>query len=140
MPPVSKSEFLFVVDGAQFTSLEEFFDVVGNVLIPGVEWGHNLDASNDILRGGFGTPDEGFTIRWKNSTLSQCHLGYPETVRQLRQRLERCHPDNRSKVAQELEDALRGVGPTVFHWLVEIIHDHGPGGGEEEDNVMLELE
>jgi hypothetical protein len=35
---------------------------------------------NDILRGGFGTPDDGFTLRWKNHDISRQRLGYRETV------------------------------------------------------------
>jgi Barstar (barnase inhibitor) len=60
--------------------------VVSQPLIPGAKWGHNLDAFNDILRGGFGTLEGGFILRWKNSTVSRERLGYPETVRQLDRR------------------------------------------------------
>lgn len=44
----------FVIDGEQFSNLAEFYDSVGTVLCPGFDWGKNLDAFNDILRGGFG--------------------------------------------------------------------------------------
>ena len=54
---------VYEIDGTRFHTLEEFFDEIGTVLIPGSEWGRNLDAFNDILRGGFGTPEGGFTIR-----------------------------------------------------------------------------
>src|SRR6185369_17209859 len=104
-------------------------------LIPGAEWGHNLDAFNDILRGGFGTPEDGFVLRWVNSALSRERLGYPETVRQLEIRLVRCHPTNREWVAADLERARLGVGPTVFDWLVDIIGIHEAGGREQEDGV-----
>jgi hypothetical protein len=52
-------------------------------------------------------------------------LGYPETVRQLEVRLERCHPSAREEVWRKLALARSGCGPTVFDWLVEIIGDHG---------------
>jgi hypothetical protein len=52
-------------------------------------------------------------------------LGYPETVRQLQRRLERCHPESRVQVSSELRDAELGRGPTVFDWLVDIIR-HEP--------------
>jgi hypothetical protein len=113
--------------------------VVSRVLIPAAEWGHNLDAFNDILRGGFGTPEGGFVLRWVNSALSRERLGYPETVRQLERRLASCHPANREYVAADLERARQGVGPTVFDWLVEIIAVHGAGGAEQEDGVELVL-
>src|SRR5262245_56630831 len=69
------------IDGARFGSLEEFYDEVGEQLIPGATWGRNLDAFDDILRGGFGTPDEGFVLVWKNHAISRERLGYKETVR-----------------------------------------------------------
>jgi len=109
-------------------------------LIPEAKWGHNLDAFNDILRGGFGTPEGGFILRWKNSAVSRERLGYPETVRQLDRRLTRCHPRNRQAVGQELDRARLGVGPTVFDWLVEIIEIHCTGGMEQEDGVELVLD
>ncbi len=129
----------YEIDGTQFSTLEEFFEEICRVLIPDAIWGHNLDAFNDILRGGFGTPEEGFSLVWKNSALSRQRLGYPETVRQLELRLARCHPYNRESVAKDLQLALRNEGPTVFDWLIEIIRLHGPGGDEEDDHVELIL-
>ena len=41
----------YEIDGEHFSTLEAFYE------------GRNLDAFNDILRGGFGTPDEGFVLR-----------------------------------------------------------------------------
>jgi RNAse (barnase) inhibitor barstar len=131
---------VYEIDGLDFATLEEFYIVVSRILIPGAEWGHNLDAFNDILRGGFGTPEGGFILRWKNSTVSRERLGYEETVRQLEHRLTRCHATNRQSVGKDLERAQQGVGPTVFDWLVEIIEVHCAGGGEQEDGVELVLD
>lgn len=133
---------IFVIDGADFDSLEGFFCEISRMLIPEVSWGPNLnlDAFNDILRGGFGTPDEGFILCWRNSDISRQRLGYEETVRQLEKRLTRCHPSNVPHIQDELEQAKRHQGPTVFDWLVEIIRTHGEGGEEAEDGVELRLE
>jgi hypothetical protein len=128
------------IDGRVFTALEGFFEEVGRGLIPGADWGHNLDAFNDILRGGFGTPAGGFVLRWRNSAISRRRLGHAETVIQLRRRLTTCHPSNRRLVREELKRAERGEGPTVFDWLVEIIQDHGAGGEQEKDGIELLLE
>jgi RNAse (barnase) inhibitor barstar len=130
----------YVIDGEKFSVLEEFYEEIERVLIPGAAWGRNLDAFNDILRGGFGTPEGGFVLRWRQSDLSRKRLGYVETVRQLQARLNRCHPTNRAGVADSLERARSGTGPTVFDWLVEIIRVHGSGGQEAEDGVELLLE
>src|SRR4028118_1534806 len=70
MPPRSAYE----VDGGRFGTLQEFYAEISRVLIPGAEWGHTLDAFNDILRGGFGTPDGGFVLRWVNSERSRERL------------------------------------------------------------------
>ena len=126
----------YQIDGHDFSTLEEFFEVISHVLIPGAEWGHNLDAFNDILRGGFGTPEEQFVLVWKNTGLSRQRLGYPETIRQLERRLSRCHPLNRDSVVAQLEAARNDSGPTVFDWLVEVIGEHGENG----DGVELRLE
>ena len=131
---------VYEIDGRDFSTLEEFYQVVSRVLIPGAQWGQNLDAFNDILRGGFGTPEGGFVLRWKNSAVSRERLGYPETVWQLERRLARCHPSNRTWVGKDLEQARHGVGPTVFDWLTEIIQEHCAGGPEQEDGVEVKLE
>ncbi len=130
----------FVLDGSRFSTLEGFYEEIDRVLIRGAAWGHNLDAFNDILRGGFGTPGEGFVLRWLQSETSRKALGYAETARQLELRLGHCHPSNRKDVASKLELAESGEGETVFDWLVEIIERHGPGGREGSSNVHLVLE
>jgi RNAse (barnase) inhibitor barstar len=71
---------VYEIDGREFATLQEFFALISRVLIPDAEWGHNLDAFNDILRGGFGTPEGGFVFRWANSTISRERLGHRETV------------------------------------------------------------
>jgi RNAse (barnase) inhibitor barstar len=130
----------YILDGTKITSLEAFYDQVSERLVPGVTWGRSLDAFNDILRGGFGTPQGGFVLRWADSEVSRANLGYPETARQLEKRLARCHPGNRELVQSDLGRAQKGQGTTVFDWLVEIIQIHGAGGDEAKDNVKLVLE
>lgn len=129
----------YEIDGERFSTLEEFYDEIDRVMHLS-HWGHNLDAFNDILRGGFGTPEIGFAIRWKNHKTSQERLGYAETARQLKLRLEHCHPESRETVLQYLKDAEQQQDQTVFDWLVDIIHKHGPSGEEEQDRVELILD
>lgn len=135
----------FDIDGLEFSTLEGFFNHVSSRIGTGPTWGRNLDAFNDILRGGFGTPEGGFVLCWNNHDISKRrlgyrHLGYEETARQLRKRLERCHPSNVASVETELAAALRREGPTVFDWLVEIILLHCPGGEEQDDGIELILQ
>ena len=129
---------LIEIDGSQFSSLEEFYLHFERAALT-ADWGRNLDAFNDVLRGGFGTPPEGFVLRWRNHRESQRRLGYAETVRLLEERLARCHPSNRASIAEQLQRAQQRQGPTAYEWLVEVIRSHGPGGEEAADNVHLEL-
>ncbi|HVS38983.1 MAG TPA: barstar family protein [Gemmataceae bacterium] len=134
------AKVVYEIDGREFGSLEEFYDLISRVLIPGTAWGRNLDAFNDILRGGFGTPDNGFVLRWKNVDVSRERLGYPETVRQLERILRNCLPANRHIYIAELERARNNAGPTVFDWLSDIIRIHCSDGVEKEDGVELILD
>ena len=127
------------IDGDRFDDLDGFWDEVSQQLVPGAEWGRNLDAFNDILRGGFGTPAGGFVLRWKNSERSREALGYAETVRVLERRVQRCDPSNVAAIRSELEGARNAEGQTVFDVLVEIIRSHGVCGDEAEDAVELQL-
>lgn len=130
----------YLLDGDRFSTLEEFYSEICRVLTPGVLWCRDLDGFNDMLRGGYGTPREGFRIQWINSDRSREVLGYSETIRQLEKRYERCHWTNYPKVENELEEAKTFQGPTVFDWLVGIIREHGVGGPEANNNVELVLE
>jgi RNAse (barnase) inhibitor barstar len=130
----------YAIDGSKITSLDAFYDEISRVLTPGHYWGRNLDAFDDILSGGFGTPAEGFTLKWSQAALSKEKLGYTETTKYLEEKLRRRHPSNRESVRVEIADARAKAGPTLFDWLVEIIRDHVPGGGQAEDNVRLVLD
>ena len=114
----------FEIDGQRFSTLDGFYDEFTRVVIPDTDWGHNLDALDDLLCGGMGTPDGGFILVWRNSDKSRRDLGYAETVRQLEERLRTCHPLNRVIVAKEIEMARRAEGDTAFDWLVEIFTIH----------------
>jgi RNAse (barnase) inhibitor barstar len=127
---------VYEIDGYKFNDLQEFYEHISQILIPGIDWGRNLDAFNDILRGGFGTPKDGFVIKWKNSARSREVLGYAETVKYIEQILTTCHPLNRAHVQKDLEAAQAKMGMTLFTILVEIIEEHGQESG---DGVELEL-
>ena len=130
---------IYEIDGANFATLDEFFEEISKKLVPEVKWGRNLDAFNDLLRGGFGTPSEGFILRWNNCGISRERFGYEETARELARRLTHCHPSNRRNVAKQLQAAQNQTGDTVFQWLVDIIRVHCEGGKEAEDGVELQL-
>jgi Barstar (barnase inhibitor) len=88
-------------------SLEDFWRLIGEAVNgPGGYFGSNLDAFNDCLSGGFGTPEDGdFIVEWRDHELSRASLGYPETARQLKLGLARCHPSSMPRVRAEWDPA-----------------------------------
>ena len=128
-----------IIDGAAFDTLEGFFRHFSEIALGGGPWGRNLDAFNDVLRGGFGTPDGGFILEWRNHALSRFRLGHAETARQYERMLQTCHPNHVAHFESLRRDAMRGEGATVFDWITGIIADHGPGGDESEDGIELVL-
>lgn len=129
---------VLVIDGDKFDDFEGFV-VRFSALLEDFKWNGSLDAFNDILRGGCGTPDGGFELRWLNSTRSRQALGWPATIRSLEDTIARAHSSNIPRLAAELEAARRGQGTTLFEWIVEIVEAHGPGGREAESSVLLRL-
>jgi len=104
----TRNSRVYEIDGQRFSTLEDFYTEVSRVVIPGADWGHNLDAFNDILRGGFGTPEGGFTVRrlqlpsrrydWGTQRQSvSWNCGSPVAIRQIghkwRKRVRVLEPD-----------------------------------------------
>ncbi len=129
---------VLIVDGTRFSDLDGFAREFSR-LLSGYTWRGNLDALNDVLRGGFGTPEHGWVLRWVGSETSRTALGHPETARRLERLLPSVDPSNRAAVTARLDEARRGEGPTLFDEIVAIIRDHGPGGRESADGILLEL-
>lgn len=127
------------INGLSFDSLDGFYDVFGRAVLGSTEYGGNLDAFNDVLRGGFGSPDGGFVLRWTNADISRERLGYDETARFLERKLRTCHPTNVEHVRNDLMRARNGEGETLFDIICAILRDHGPDGEEPEDGVVLEI-
>ena len=120
------------IDGTNFSTLEEFYDEIDRLLTRDLGWrtGHNLDAFNDLLRGGFGVHEygQGLEIRWINAAKSRRDFGYPAAEAYWQSILERCHPSNRGWAQENLQAAQRGEGQTLFDLLVEIILDSDGSG------------
>jgi len=124
----------FTIDGTNFSTLNGVYDEVGKVLCPDFEWGRNLDAFNDILRGGIEEHEyeEPIELVWKNSEKSRNDLGYDETVKQFKEWLKTCHRSNRALLEVDIENAKDSKGQTLFYMLIEIINNN--------DHVELILE
>ncbi|MDR1284798.1 MAG: barstar family protein [Campylobacteraceae bacterium] len=69
----------FIIDGNNFSTIKGFYDEVENVFTFNLnrKIGRNLNAFNDILRGGFGRQEYGepILIKWLNFKKSERNLG-----------------------------------------------------------------
>ena len=67
------------INGDNFSDLETFYDEIDNVLTKNLDGriGHNLNAFNDLLRGGFGVYEyeEPIKLVWTNFSYSKRVLG-----------------------------------------------------------------
>ena len=124
-----------IINGANFSSLDSFYDEVEKNFTQGLDWkiGRNLDAFNDVLRGGFGVYDSEDQIKliWVNTIKSKLDLWFGETVKYLEKKLKTCHPANRESVKVDLELARQQRGATLFEIIVEMIKEH--------DNIELSI-
>jgi RNAse (barnase) inhibitor barstar len=119
---------VFIFDGNNFVTLTDFYYEVEKILTKDLDWkiGGNLDAFNDILRGGFGAfeYEEPIDIIWGHSDKSKSDLGYSETIKWLERKLKQCHPSNIPSIKEELIKANNRQGQTLFDIIIEIIKDH----------------
>jgi RNAse (barnase) inhibitor barstar len=129
---------VLIIDGVNFHDFDGFVREFSSQLVD-FSWNGNLDAFNDILRGGCGTPSGGLQIRWFNSRISREVLGWKEMALWLERTSTTRHASNIPVITERLEAARRHEGQTLFDWIVEIIDDHGPGGRESADNIHLRL-
>lgn len=127
------------INGASFNTLEGFFDQFGRHALKGKAWGCNLDAFNDVLRGGMGTPKGGFVLVWQNHSLSRYRLGHAGTAHHLRRMLETCDARNIAGIRRDIAAATAHHGSTVYDWLIDVIRAHGSGGADASDGIELEL-
>lgn len=118
------NKLTYIIEGANFDTIEGFYNEISKVLIPGKYWGRNLDAFNDILHGGFGTPDEGFIIVWKKAKKSKTDLGDKATLEWLEKKLNDIHPTNIPIWEKRIALAKLNHGDTLFMILVDIILEH----------------
>jgi RNAse (barnase) inhibitor barstar len=83
LPPAAEGQYRwtdlqkvhYVIAGGAFSTIEDFADYFSKTVLRDHVWRGNLNAFNDILRGGFGTPEEGFVLVWRDHETSRERLG-----------------------------------------------------------------
>jgi RNAse (barnase) inhibitor barstar len=117
-----------VLNGSNISSLDSFYDEAESKLTKDLGWktGRNLNAFNDVLRGGFGVYEYEEPIRliWQNSNESKEKLGWDETIKYISAKLKTCHPTNIQSVKDDLHLAQQHKGQTLFELIVDIIQTH----------------
>ncbi len=120
------------IDGNNFNNIEEFYCEMNKLLTQDLTWetGHNLDAFNDLLRGGFGVHEYGepILLKWINYSKSKENLGYEETVKYYEEILARCHPNSIGHVQKLLKNAKQSKGETLIDIIIEIVLDNDNSG------------
>jgi hypothetical protein len=128
------------LDGSAFADFSGFcVEFSRSILNDEYEWTGNLDAFNDILHGGFGTPEGVFVLRWKNAGASRRALGHEAMCAWLERNLTHCHPSNVAGVKARLKDAKEARGETLFDMIVGIIRENAPTEPSPTWGVVLQL-
>lgn len=124
-----------IFEGKRIVDMESFYDEAGEKLTLNLGWkpGRNLDAFNDLLRGGFGRFETGSPVKltWKDHAQSREGLGKAATLIYMDEMLQRCHPANREWILEDIEALRRGEGPVLFDQILSIIRGH--------EHITLEL-
>ena len=129
---------VIILDGSRFDTMEGFYKEAARVLTKdtGFTPGRNLNAFNDLLRGGFGLHEYGepITLVWKDSAKSRKELGYRAAERYYKALLK-AHPERKDALLPQLRAAKKQRGETLFDRIVSIIRDP-----DQDHDVELRLE
>ena len=116
------------INGANFSDLETFYDEIDRVLTKGLNWktGHNLNAFNDLLYGGFGVHEyeEPIKLIWIKVNKSKEDLGLEATKNYYKQEIQNPNSLNVQLYKEELDKLGNGTGQTFFDIIIEIISKH----------------
>ena len=119
-----------IIDGKNFSTLKTFYEEIDRVLTKDLDCktGHNLDALNDIFRGGFGVTEykEPIILIWKNISKSKNDLGIKATQRFYKIKIctDKYNKSNVEHWKVKLKELFHKNGKTLFSIIVEIIKEN----------------
>ena len=71
----------YIIEGEDIKSIDAFYDLISKQLGLASWFGRNLDALNDVLRGGCGTVDPANkTWKWLHHTISKENISRFDTI------------------------------------------------------------
>jgi len=116
-----------IIIGDNFSNLGGFYDEIDRVLTKDLDWqtGHNLDAFNDLLLGGFGVYEFGepIILIWKNILKSKTDLGFDATKKWYERKIVENKIENQY-FKDKLKELTENNGQTLFDIILEIISEH----------------
>ena len=112
------------IDGRNFRTLDEFFEVIGEKLVPGKQGARTFDAFNDILCWPLAHDPDPYVLVWRRSNLSRRRLNHLEVERHWEAVVQAGGRKAGALQAKRIAEAARCEGPTAFDMLVEIIQKH----------------
>ncbi len=122
------SKQTIIINGNNFSDLNTFYDEIDRVLTKDLDWhtGHNLNAFNDLLHGGFGVYeyDEPITLIWENISKSKSDLGLEMTKRWYEQKILMTNEINIQYFKDKLKELTDNKGQTKYDIIIEIISEH----------------
>lgn len=117
-----------IINGDNFADLESFYVEIDRVLTKDLDWetGHNLDAFNDLLRGGFGAYEyeEPIGLIWTNISKSKADLGLDATKKWYERKIAESKVENQQFFKDKLKELTENKGQTLFDTILEIISEH----------------
>jgi RNAse (barnase) inhibitor barstar len=119
-----------IIDGNNISNLKTFYEEIDRILTKDLDWktGHNLDAFNDILRGGFGVAEykEPIILIWKNASKNKNDLGIKATKRfyKIKICMNKYSLSNVQNWKGKLKQLFHKNGKTLFTIIVDIIKEH----------------
>lgn len=117
-----------IINGSNFLDLESFYDEKDRILTKDLDWdtGHNLDAFNDLLRGGFGVYEYEEPIRliWEIFSKSKSDLGLEATKKWYERKISESKTENQQFFTDKLRQLTDNNGQTLFDIILEIIKGH----------------
>lgn len=116
----------YIIDGNKFSTYESAYIEIKSVLSEGKE--KNVLSIREIAKKYINTDND--TIVWINSDKSKKDLGYEETVKYLKKRLQTVPVHELVLTLQEIKKAEQFTGPTMFDKIVEAF---------EFNNIIIDL-
>ena len=122
---------IYVIDGSDFSNLEEFWQEIERVFTYFISNVGNFRRNFSGLRDVLAILPKDTIVVWKNSKVSLKKLGHAETIKLLQQTQRTSHPSWYEVIEREIELAQYELGETVFDCVVKIF---------VEGSIVLRLE